>query len=152
MRAPSLAMIVVALIVGSMAVLLAISSTSRQPETRSTASLDGGTAESVSGNGFTLTSTSVEAPADEATYPAGPHVDLVNQRCLSCHSASMVLTQPPLKPEQWTAIVEKMRDTYHAPIAAGEVAPIVTYLAARGAVGTKRAEQDGGTPRAGNGG
>ncbi len=56
MRAPSLAMIVVALIVGSMAVLLAISSTSRQPETRSTAPLDGGTAESVSGNGFTLTS------------------------------------------------------------------------------------------------
>ncbi|WBH15764.1 hypothetical protein [Sphingomonas radiodurans] len=133
MRAPNLAMIVVALIVGSMAVLLVISSTSRQPETRSTASLIGGDAGSVSGNGFTLTSTSIEPPADDATFPAGPHVDLVNQNCLSCHSASMVLTQPRLKPEQWTAIVEKMRDVYKAPIAAGDVPAITAYLAGLGA-------------------
>ncbi len=52
----------------------------------------------------------------------------------------MVLTQPRLKAEQWTAIVEKMRDTYHAPIAAGEVAPIVTYLAARSAVEPKQGD------------
>ena len=45
----------------------------------------------------------------------------------------MVLTQPPLKPEQWTAIVEKMRDVYHAPVAENEVAPIAAYLSGHGA-------------------
>lgn len=43
----------------------------------------------------------------------------------------MVLTQPKLTPAQWTAIVEKMRDTYHAPLAPSDVAPIVAYLAGR---------------------
>lgn len=127
MRAPNLGIIVVALIVGSMVVLLAISSFPRQPAAPRTA-LPGVAPSAVSANGFTLTSSSIEPPADDATYPPGAHVDLVNQRCLACHSASMVLTQPPLKPEQWTAIVEKMRDVYHAPVAENEVAPIVAYL------------------------
>lgn len=132
MRAPSLAVIVVGLIVGSMLVLLAISSTQRERPAPPTTTTGAVAASSVSANGFTLTSTSVEAPADEAAYPPGPNVDLVNQRCLACHSASMGLVQPVLKPEQWKAIVEKMRDTYHAPIADNEVAPIVDYFAMRG--------------------
>lgn len=129
MRAPSLAVIVAVLFAATLVVAVVLGSrTPSAPVAREGAVA---AASSVSGGGFALTSTSVEAPADDAVFPAGAGVELVNQRCLSCHSASMVLTQPPLKPEQWTAIVEKMRDVYHAPVAAGEVAPIVGYLAGR---------------------
>lgn len=136
MRAPSLALIVVALIGGSLLVLLAISTRPRPAPTAPPAAV---TTSAVTANGFTLTSSSMELPADEAMYPPGPNVDLVNQRCLACHSPSMALVQPALKPEQWKAIVEKMRDVYHAPLEPGEVAPIVDYFAGRGAAGAKPA-------------
>lgn len=123
MRAPTPGLIVVALIASAMVALLALGSVPRAPAAPAPSS--------VSGNGFTLTSSSIETPADAATFPAGPHADLVNQRCLACHSASMALAQPPLKPEQWKAIVEKMRDVYHAPIEPGEVPAIVDYFATR---------------------
>lgn len=84
---------------------------------------------SVTAGGFTLVSTSVELPTDEAVFPAGPHADVVNASCTSCHSASMVLTQPPLSAEQWTAEVAKMRDVYRAPVAEADVPAIVAYLA-----------------------
>ena len=129
MRAPSLAAIVLVLIAGSLFVLVAIGGGSRDTPKPVTAGAP--LARSVSANGFALTSTGVELPDDAALFPDGPNAALVNQRCLACHSASMVLTQPKLKPEQWRAIVEKMRDTYRAPVTEGEVAPIVTYLAGR---------------------
>ena len=138
MRAPSFAVIAAVLIGISLVVLVAVGG--RERATPVAAAPAAAAATSVSGGGITLSSVSADLPADEAVFPAGPNVDLVNQRCLSCHSASMVLTQPPLKAEQWQAIVEKMRDTYHAPVAPGEVAPIVAYLARRdgsaGDVGT----------------
>ncbi len=131
MRAPSLATICVGLIGIAMLVLLVISS-SKHERHAPASKLSGVVAQSsVTGNGFTLTSGSMDLPPDEATYPAGPGADLVNQRCLACHSAQMALVQPKLKPEQWTAIVEKMRDTYHAPVEPGEVAPIAEYFAGR---------------------
>lgn len=128
-RAPSLAAIVVVLIGASLLVLIAISSRGHHapPPPAPAAAENAG----ISAGGVTLTSTSVELPDDAATFPAGPNVDLVNQRCLSCHSASMVLTQPRLKPEQWTAIIEKMRDAYRAPIGDGEIPAITDYLVAR---------------------
>ncbi|MDE8651215.1 hypothetical protein [Novosphingobium album (ex Liu et al. 2023)] len=86
---------------------------------------------SVSANGFTLTSATMDLPADDATYPDGPNADLVNARCSACHSPSMVLTQPAFPAEKWQEIVLKMRDVYHAPIAEQDIAPITQYLAAR---------------------
>lgn len=131
MRAPSLATICVALIGVSLLVLLVISSSKR--ERHAPASKLTGTVRqaSVTGNGFSLTSASMDLPPDEAVYPDGPNVALVNQRCLACHSASMALTQPKLTAEQWTAIVTKMREVYHAPVAENEVAPIAAYFAGR---------------------
>lgn len=128
MRAPSLAAIVVVLIAGSLFVLVAIGGRSRPAP--APASSRAPPAPAISANGFALTSTAVELPDDAATYPPGPHADLVNQRCLSCHSASMGLAQPRLTAAQWQATVEKMRDTYKAPIAPGDVPAIVTYFTA----------------------
>lgn len=85
---------------------------------------------SVSAGGFSLTSVSAELPVDEARYPDGPHADIVNANCASCHSPAMVLSQPALSAEQWQAEVTKMREAYKAPVAAADVPAIVTYLAA----------------------
>ncbi|SEJ66509.1 sulfite dehydrogenase (cytochrome) subunit SorB [Sphingomonas sp. OV641] len=130
MRAPGFAVIALVLIGATLAVLVAVSGRERAaaPAVAVSAVPE---AASVAGGGVTLTSTAVELPDDAAVFPDGPNVALVNQRCVACHSASMVLTQPKMKREQWQAIVEKMRDTYHAPVAEGEVAPIVGYLAGR---------------------
>ncbi len=86
--------------------------------------------QSVSAGGFTLTSTSVDLPIDDGGYPDGPHADVINANCTSCHSASMALTQPRLSAEQWTAIVKKMRETYKAPVVQTDIPAIVDYLTA----------------------
>jgi pyruvate dehydrogenase (quinone) len=46
----------------------------------------------------------------------------------ACHSADMVLNQPALPKETWAAEVNKMINTYKAPIATEDVDPIVGYL------------------------
>jgi mono/diheme cytochrome c family protein len=85
---------------------------------------------SVAAGGITLSSVSVDLPAGDQPYPAGPHADLVNAHCAACHSPDMVLVQPPLSADQWTAEVTKMREVYKAPVAAGDTAAIVAYLVA----------------------
>ena len=104
----------------------------------------------VEAQGVALTSTNVNLPDDAATFPNGLQVDAVNENCLACHSASMVLTQPRLDAAHWTAIVQKMRNSYMAPIPDGAVPDIVAYLAAMSnglpSVQTslpKHADQDG---------
>jgi hypothetical protein len=82
----------------------------------------------VSANGVTLRSVSVDNPDSDRTF-AGPGADVVNNNCLTCHSAGMVLTQPRLPRALWQAEVEKMRNTYKAPVDAGDVPAIVDYLA-----------------------
>jgi mono/diheme cytochrome c family protein len=76
-----------------------------------------------------LKSAKVEMPEDEPVFADGPGVDAVNGNCLACHSASMVLNQPPLAKPQWEAEVTKMRNVYKAPIDAKDVDAIVGYLA-----------------------
>jgi hypothetical protein len=83
---------------------------------------------SVSAGGFTLVSTTVDLPVEDAAYPAGPHAEIINANCTSCHSASMALTQPVLSVDQWKATVAKMREVYHAPIARSDISAIVAYL------------------------
>jgi hypothetical protein len=85
-------------------------------------------APSVSGNGVTLAAERIDLPADDAALPPGPHVDLVTANCTACHSANMILTQPPLKPEQWKATVTKMREVYKAPVPDAAVPGIIAYL------------------------
>ena len=77
---------------------------------------------------LTLKSVTVDLPAGDRMFPEGPDVDAVNNNCLACHSAGMVLTQPPLPKAAWAAEIDKMRNTYKAPIEANDVDAILDYL------------------------
>lgn len=83
---------------------------------------------SVAAGGVTLASAHVSLPDETEALPPGAHVDLVTARCTACHSAGMMLTQPPLSADQWKATVTKMRDVYKAPITPAEEPQIVAYL------------------------
>lgn len=78
-----------------------------------------------------ISSASITLPPDEQTFGAGPEAALLDRSCLACHSASMILYQPPLSRKQWTATVEKMREAYRAPIEAGDTQAIVDALMAK---------------------
>jgi hypothetical protein len=62
-------------------------------------------------------------------FPGGDKAEAINNNCLACHSAGMVLTQPHLSRAEWQSEVDKMRNIYKAPIAAEDVVEIVDYLA-----------------------
>ena len=71
---------------------------------------------------------SVELPASQTLFPPGAGADLANAQCLMCHSAGMVLRQPALTQEEWSAVINKMRDAYGAPLPADQVDLLARYL------------------------
>jgi cytochrome c5 len=77
---------------------------------------------------FVLKSTTVELPNSDQLFPAGPGSEVISANCLTCHSAGMVLNQPPLKKAAWEGEVKKMIAVYKAPVAEADVAAIVDYL------------------------
>jgi hypothetical protein len=81
----------------------------------------------VTGGGVTLHSVSTNFPDSDRLFP-GAGADAINNNCLACHSAGMVLTQPRLSRADWQAEVEKMRSLYKAPVDASDVPAIVDYL------------------------
>jgi mono/diheme cytochrome c family protein len=87
-------------------------------------------APAVQAAGVTFRSVQVEFPPDAAPFPDGPNLKVVNQNCLACHSAEMVLDQPLLPRATWAAEVTKMRNVYKAPVSDADAALIVDYLAA----------------------
>ena len=88
-----------------------------------------GPAPSIAAGGVTLRSVNINLPQSDRTFPGGAEADAINNNCLICHSAGMVLTQPSLSRADWQAEVDKMRSFYQAPIAAKDVPAIVDYLA-----------------------
>ncbi|TWB20820.1 sulfite dehydrogenase (cytochrome) subunit SorB [Nitrospirillum amazonense] len=80
--------------------------------------------------GVTLRSVTVDLPQSDREFP-GADAAAVNNNCLTCHSAGMVLRQPPFRREKWAEIVNKMIQTYKAPIDAGDIPAIIDYLAQR---------------------
>jgi len=70
---------------------------------------------------------SVALPVSEASFPPGDGVDITPQ-CLICHSAGMVLRQPPLTKDEWTAEINKMRNAFGAPLPSGQVEALARYL------------------------
>lgn len=74
-----------------------------------------------------LKSVKVDLPDSDRMFP-GPGADAINNNCLACHSAGMVLNQPELSKQAWMAEVNKMITAYKAPVAPEDVGAIVDYL------------------------
>jgi hypothetical protein len=77
---------------------------------------------------YELNSVKIDLPDSDRMFPDGPGSDAINNNCLACHSAGMVLNQPALSKQAWAAEVSKMINSYKAPVAAEDVGPIVEYL------------------------
>ena len=75
-----------------------------------------------------LKSVKIDLPDSDKMFPDGPGSDAINNNCLACHSAGMVLNQPALSKQAWAAEVNKMINNYKAPVAPEDVGPIVEYL------------------------
>ncbi len=73
-------------------------------------------------------SVTVDLPAGDRVFPGGAAAEAINNNCLACHSADMVLNQPALPNAQWDAEVIKMHTAYKAPIDPKDVNAILDYL------------------------
>jgi hypothetical protein len=71
-----------------------------------------------------------ELPDSDRMFPSGAGSDAINNNCLACHSADMVLNQPTMSREAWASVVTKMINNYKAPIAPEDFGTIVDYLVA----------------------
>jgi hypothetical protein len=70
---------------------------------------------------------SVELPVSNEIFPSGPGSDVADSQCLICHSAGMVLRQPPLTKEEWRAEILKMRSAYGALLPVDQVDALSEY-------------------------
>ena len=71
---------------------------------------------------------SVDLPSSHISFPAGNGSVIANAYCLICHSAGMVLRQPPLTQDEWTVEINKMRNSFGAPLPADQVQALDWYL------------------------
>lgn len=76
---------------------------------------------------------SITLPDDDTAFPVRPGSDAMTHNCTACHSPSMILNQPKLKPDQWAGIIKKMKDVYKAPINPDDEPAIQAYLDATSA-------------------
>ena len=74
------------------------------------------------------TKVSVELPASQISFPPGNGSVIANAYCLICHSAGMVLRQPPLTQAEWVGEINKMRNAFGAPFPVDQVEPLAKYL------------------------
>lgn len=82
----------------------------------------------VAGPGATWSKVRVELPASRVAFPPGGAAIIANGYCLICHSAGMVLKQPPLTQDEWTAEINKMRKVFGASLPDDQVAALAQYL------------------------
>ncbi len=76
---------------------------------------------------------SYELPDETAELKPGPHVEVVQNNCMACHSVDYITTQPRgagFRRDFWQAEVTKMIKVYGAPIEDDDVGKIVDYLSA----------------------
>jgi mono/diheme cytochrome c family protein len=74
------------------------------------------------------TKVSVDLPTSQVSFPPGNGSVIANAYCLICHSAGMVLRQPPLTQDEWTVEINKMRNAFGAPLPADQVEALAKYL------------------------
>lgn len=73
----------------------------------------------------------ITLPPETATYKPSdlPGYRLVQQNCMTCHSAQYVQYQPPTSPRgYWEATVKKMKHPFGAPFADEDIPAMVDYL------------------------
>ena len=70
----------------------------------------------------------IELPLSDAVFPASADSQIANSQCLICHSAGMVLRQPPLTKDQWRAEIVKMRTAFGALIPEDQIDALTEYL------------------------
>lgn len=78
---------------------------------------------------LTLKSVSIDLPTGDRIFPGGAQADAINNNCLACHSAGMVLNQPAMPKAAWETEVHKMINIYKAPVGKEDVPTIIEYLA-----------------------
>ena len=78
---------------------------------------------------ITFKSVTIDLPTGERMFPGDAKAEAINNNCLACHSAGMVLNQPAMPKAAWETEVHKMINVYKAPVAAEDVPAIVEYLA-----------------------
>jgi hypothetical protein len=101
-------------------------------------------ATSTGASGWHWSNLSVALPTSETSFPPGNGAELTPQ-CLICHSAGMVLRQPPLTRDQWVGEINKMRSAYGAPLPADQVDRLADYLfRINGSSASQTAAHDGG--------
>jgi hypothetical protein len=71
-----------------------------------------------------------DLPAGAVAFPAGQGSDIADANWLMCHSAGIVLRQPPLTVAEWSTEIRKMRDSFGAPIPCDQIDRPAHYLAA----------------------
>ena len=78
---------------------------------------------------MTFRSEKVELPTGDRMFPGGDKAAAINNNCVTCHSAGMVLNQPPLSRGEWAGEVRKMVGVYKAPVSPEDESAIIDYLA-----------------------
>lgn len=86
-----------------------------------------------SGETVEFADASITLPDDDVAFPVRAGSDAMIRNCSACHSPSMVLNQPKLKPDQWAGIIKKMKETYKAPVNPADEPAIQSYLEATSA-------------------
>ena len=75
-------------------------------------------------------SVKIALPTGDRMFPGGGEADAINNNCVACHSAGMVLNQPSLTKAAWSTEVHKMIAVYKAPVSAADADAVIAYLAA----------------------
>src|SRR3546814_18761974 len=72
-----------------------------------------------------LATVTVDLPDSDRTFPDGPGAEAINNNCLACPSAGMVLNQPAMPRAAWAADDNKLINAYKAPARPEEAATTV---------------------------
>jgi hypothetical protein len=81
-----------------------------------------------SGIGKAWTTLRVDLPVSQVGFPVGDGAEIATSQCLICHSAGMVLRQPPLTRDEWVAEITKMRNAFGALLPADQIEALASYL------------------------
>jgi mono/diheme cytochrome c family protein len=75
-----------------------------------------------------FTAVNIDLPVSASAFPPAPGSEIAASNCVMCHSAGMVLRQPPLTVDEWHTEITKMRNLFGAPIPAEQVDALARYL------------------------